>query len=145
MMPARRENCIFSNVGLKEAAKREVGTGTGQIPDMSFFTYSTSGNAAFVVNLPGGIVIQGDNFTTDSNGYQLITMGLALSDYQVLVCEGQSGGWTASGGIYSFLTVYGANKVNQSQFAVRSAAWRSSDKNFIASSTAGTWIAIGRV
>lgn len=144
-MPVSCYLCIFLNVGLKEAAKREVGTRTGQIPDMSFFTYSTSGNAAFVVNLPGGIVIQGDNFTTDSNGYQLITMGLALSDYQVLVCEGHSGGWTASGGIYSFLTVYGANKVNQSQFAVRSAAWRSSDKNFIASSTVGTWIAIGRV
>jgi hypothetical protein len=29
---------ILKNVGLKEAAKREVGTGPGQIPDMSSFT-----------------------------------------------------------------------------------------------------------
>lgn len=135
----------LSNLGLGTAAEKDVGTGTGQIPDMSDFTYSTSGSAAFVIKLPGGIVIQGDNFTTDSNGYQLITMGLALSDYQVLVCEGQSGGWTASGGIYSFLTAYGANKVSRSQFSVRSASWRSSDKNFIAQSTVGTWIAIGRI
>lgn len=136
---------VLKNLGLGEAAKRGVGTGSEQIPDMSSFIYSTSGSAAFVIRLPGGIVIQGDNFTTDSNGNQLITMGLALSDYQPLVCEAQSGGWTASGGVYSFLTTYGANKVSDSQFAVRSAAWRSSDKNFIASSTAGTWIAIGRV
>lgn len=135
----------LSNLGLGTAAKKDVGTGTSQIPDMSSFTYSTSGSAAFVIKLPGGIVIQGDSFTTDSNGYQLITMGLALSDYQVLVCEGQSGGWTASGGIYSFLTAYGANKVSSSQFSIRSASWRSSDKNFIAQSTVGTWIAIGRI
>ncbi|MEN1984566.1 hypothetical protein SLK74_26180, partial [Enterobacter asburiae] len=28
----------LANLGLKEAAKREVGTGPGQIPDMSSFT-----------------------------------------------------------------------------------------------------------
>ncbi|MGC9816554.1 hypothetical protein P4I33_16125, partial [Escherichia coli] len=37
-MPARGENYIFLNVGLGEAAKRNVGTGANQIPDMGSFT-----------------------------------------------------------------------------------------------------------
>ncbi|WP_333498472.1 gp53-like domain-containing protein [Kluyvera sp. CHPC 1.2972] len=53
MMPARRENCIFLNVGLKEAAKRGVGTGVNQIPDMSAFA-SGSGYQ----KLPGGYILQ---------------------------------------------------------------------------------------
>lgn len=135
----------LANLGLKTAALRDVGNGISQIPDMSSFLYSTSGSAAFVIRLPGGIVIQGDNFVTDANGFSQIKMGVAMSDYQVMVCEGLSGGWLASSGIYSFLTAYGANKLNNSQFSVRSASWRSSDKNFIAQATVGTWIAVGRV
>lgn len=37
IMPARRENSIFLNVGLGTAAKRAVGGGANQIPDMGFF------------------------------------------------------------------------------------------------------------
>ncbi|MDD8431382.1 DUF1382 family protein [Escherichia coli] len=33
MMPVSRNLCIFLNVGLGEAAKRDVGTGDNQIPD----------------------------------------------------------------------------------------------------------------
>lgn len=40
----------LANLGLKEAAKRNVGTGTNQIPDMSSFTFNAS-SAAF----PGGL------------------------------------------------------------------------------------------
>ncbi|MEB8324049.1 hypothetical protein NGG98_22705, partial [Escherichia coli] len=39
-MPFARYFCIFINVGLGEAAKRNVGTGSGQIPDMSSFSGS---------------------------------------------------------------------------------------------------------
>lgn len=35
MMPVKTQTCIFLNVGLGEAAKRDVGTGANQIPDMS--------------------------------------------------------------------------------------------------------------
>ncbi|HIB8990888.1 TPA: phage tail protein [Citrobacter braakii] len=136
---------FLQNLGLGEAAKRDVGTGANQIPDMSSFSYSTSGTGAFVMRLPGGIIIQGDNFTVDSNGYALITMGVAMSDYQVVACEGQSGGWLSNGGIYSFFTSYGCNKINASQFSARSTSWRSSDKNFIAQPTVGTYIAFGRI
>ncbi|MDB8130898.1 hypothetical protein PNE38_23435, partial [Escherichia coli] len=37
-MPFARYFCIFINVGLGEAATRNVGTDTGQVPDMSSFT-----------------------------------------------------------------------------------------------------------
>ncbi|MCK2839900.1 phage tail protein, partial [Escherichia coli] len=36
-MPVSRYLCIFINVGLGEAAKRGVGIGENQIPDMASF------------------------------------------------------------------------------------------------------------
>ncbi|HCS5077978.1 TPA: phage tail protein, partial [Escherichia coli] len=36
-MPVSCYLCIFLNVGLGEAAKRNVGTGENQIPDMTSF------------------------------------------------------------------------------------------------------------
>ncbi|MBB9488188.1 phage tail protein, partial [Escherichia coli] len=36
-MPFAHYFCIFINVGLGEAAKRDVGTGGNQIPDMASF------------------------------------------------------------------------------------------------------------
>ncbi|HFI2089861.1 TPA: hypothetical protein ACGSN1_002709 [Escherichia coli] len=44
-MPVSRYLCIFINVGLGEAATRNVGTDTGQVPDMSSFTTGYSGAA----------------------------------------------------------------------------------------------------
>ncbi|EPN4451611.1 gp53-like domain-containing protein [Escherichia coli] len=52
-MPFARYFCIFINVGLGEAAKRNVGTGANQIPDMSSFTSGTGW-----ASLPGGTIIQ---------------------------------------------------------------------------------------
>ncbi|HCM9146196.1 TPA: hypothetical protein N5K95_001178 [Enterobacter roggenkampii] len=46
----------LSNLGLKEAAKRDVGTGANQIPDMSSFLSST-GDTGFQ-RFPGGLIIQ---------------------------------------------------------------------------------------
>ena len=47
----------IKNVGLKEAAKRAVGTGTGQIPDMSAFEYVGNASAGYV-KLPNGFKLQ---------------------------------------------------------------------------------------
>ena len=52
-MPFARYFCIFINVGLGEAAKRNVGTGDNQIPDMGAFA---SGSGWF--RLPGGYIVQ---------------------------------------------------------------------------------------
>lgn len=46
----------LANLGLGEAAKRAVGSGSTQIPDMSFFASSL--NSAGYQKLPGGFVIQ---------------------------------------------------------------------------------------
>ncbi|EJN4377478.1 hypothetical protein NP832_004440 [Escherichia coli] len=53
---AKLATAITTNLGLKEAAKRDVGTGANQLPDMSSFQsiLSTSGYQ----RLPGGIIIQ---------------------------------------------------------------------------------------
>ncbi|EFH3260287.1 hypothetical protein OW589_002034 [Escherichia coli] len=56
-MPFARYLCIFINVGLGEAAKRNVGNGENQIPDMSFWTV-TGGNGNFVIRQPDGLIIQ---------------------------------------------------------------------------------------
>ncbi|HHP0007361.1 TPA: gp53-like domain-containing protein [Escherichia coli] len=57
MMPVSRNLCIFLNVQLGEAAKRNVGTGANQIPDMNSFT-SGSTTTADWYRLPGGLLIQ---------------------------------------------------------------------------------------
>ncbi|HGH4712371.1 TPA: hypothetical protein ACJIW2_002436, partial [Enterobacter roggenkampii] len=44
----------LANLGLKEAAKRDVGTGANQIPDMSSFLSST-GDTGFQ-RFPGGLI-----------------------------------------------------------------------------------------
>ena len=55
-MPVSRYLCIFINVGLGEAAKRNVGTGANQIPDMGSFTLSVSGTG--YQKLPSGFILQ---------------------------------------------------------------------------------------
>ncbi|EID7186472.1 TPA: phage tail protein [Escherichia coli] len=52
-MPVSRYLCIFINVGLGEAAKRDVGTGENQIPDMASFA---SGDGW--MKLPNGKILQ---------------------------------------------------------------------------------------
>ncbi|MQJ02914.1 phage tail protein [Escherichia coli] len=65
MMPVSRYLCIFINVGLGEAAKRNVGTGAGQIPDMSFFSSLRGGNGYF--SLPDNTIVQYGSATTIRN------------------------------------------------------------------------------
>lgn len=133
-----------TSLGLGSAAQRAVGTGTDQIPDMNSFSYTVVGPGA-VIRLPGGIIIQQGQLTTDANGFYQVNLGVAMSTYQVIASEGLVDGWTASGGLFSFLTAYGTQIINSTQFNVRSASWRSSDKNFIAQSTICNYLAIGRV
>ncbi|MGL3128464.1 phage tail protein, partial [Klebsiella pneumoniae] len=46
-------NRFSKNLDLKEAAKRDVGTGDKQLPDMSAFTFSRNGQNGWDV-LPNG-------------------------------------------------------------------------------------------
>ncbi|MDF6955991.1 phage tail protein, partial [Escherichia coli] len=54
-MPFARYFCIFINVQLGEAAKRDVGTGNNQLPDMSAFGMSRNGQTAWDI-LPNGMI-----------------------------------------------------------------------------------------
>lgn len=47
---------VLKNLGLGEAAKRNVGTGANQIPDMGSFTLSVSGTG--YQKLPSGFILQ---------------------------------------------------------------------------------------
>ncbi|HEN3464083.1 TPA: tail fiber protein, partial [Yersinia enterocolitica] len=54
------------NLGLGDAAKRSVGTGVNQIPDMSSFTSSFAQNGYF--KFPGGLIIQWGEVTGSTTG-----------------------------------------------------------------------------
>ncbi|EMA1800182.1 hypothetical protein [Cronobacter turicensis] len=135
---------LTTNLSLGSASQRNVGTGANQIPDMSFFTYTTTGSG-ILIRLPGGIVIQMDEGTTDSNGYYEVNMGVALSSYFAFAVEGHVSGWTASGGKYLLTTKYGTEKISSQKFSVRSATWRDSDKSEIAQPTVFSWLSLGKI
>lgn len=49
--------CIFLKVGLGEAAKRDVGSGVGQVPDMSLFPSNVSSGGVWF-KFPNGMILQ---------------------------------------------------------------------------------------
>ncbi|TDB52275.1 phage tail protein [Photorhabdus luminescens] len=60
------KNAFVKNLDLHEAAKREVGAGINQIPDMSFFTANTSQNGW--QKLPSGLIIMWGLALANGNG-----------------------------------------------------------------------------
>lgn len=66
---------FVKNLGLKEAAKRDVGNGANQIPDMSSFLASLSTNG--YQRFPGGLIIQWGNGAPDSSGSVTINYPVA--------------------------------------------------------------------
>lgn len=61
----------LSNLGLGTAAKKDVGTGTGQIPDMSSFIFTGQDLGSF--KLPGGFIVQWAYLTSlDPTGWTLV-------------------------------------------------------------------------
>ena len=62
MMPVSCYLCIFLNVQLGEAAKRDVGTGNNQLPDMSAFGMSRNGQTTWDI-LPNGMIRQAGTVT----------------------------------------------------------------------------------
>ena len=135
---------LLAYLGLGTAAKKDVGTGTGQVPDMSSFTVTGNVNA-FVMQLPGGIVIQGGKVSTDANGFATVNLGLAMSFYSVLTGESAVSNWVSSGNVYSGLVIYGAQSLGTTSFGFRSIWWQGADKTFKGGSATAHWIAVGRV
>ncbi|WP_241026320.1 phage tail protein, partial [Citrobacter braakii] len=125
---------ILEYLGLGEAAKRGVGTGVNQIPDMSSFVFSVSGGVN-IYRFPNRMCIQWGNSNTDANGGAVVSLPVAMSAYVPVVIEGLSGSWTGSGGVYDFFTVYGAQVSTTSSFLAKSSSYRGSDGKFVAQST----------
>ncbi|EFB9904068.1 hypothetical protein CV513_003600 [Escherichia coli] len=61
----------LENLGLGEAAKRNVGTGTNQIPDMGSFTLSVSGTG--YQKLPSGFILQWGSISTSGIAQDVVT------------------------------------------------------------------------
>ena len=63
---------VLQYLGLGEAAKRAVGTGENQIPDMSSFPLTVTGDLSsrkLTMKLPNGLILKAVNGNADSNGW----------------------------------------------------------------------------
>ena len=67
----------LANLGLGDAAKRGVGTGNNQLPDMSSFSASLS--VSGWQKLPGGLIIQWGQVLSNSGGFAPWTYPIAFS------------------------------------------------------------------
>lgn len=85
-MPFARYFCIFINVGLGEAAKRNVGTGENQIPSMSEWTSGTGWNRD-----PSGRIIQRGFAMASNQTNILFPIPFPYDDFEVIVCASDSG------------------------------------------------------
>lgn len=131
-------------LSLGTAAYRDVGTGTNQIPDMSTFTYSTSGGIS-IYRFPNRMCVQRGNSSTDSSGGAVVSLPVAMTEFTPIIVEGLVSNWTGTGNVYDFFTVYGAQGTTTTTFLAKSASYRGIDGKFIAQATNFNWIAIGTI
>lgn len=132
----------LANLGLGEAAKRMVGTGANQIPDMASFSQHQIGGVR-IFRFPNGLCIQLGNSSADSTGGAVVSLPIAMSIFTPFVVEALVGNWSGSGNTYDFFTLYGAQGTSSTTFLAKSASYRGSDGKFVAQSTSFNWIAIG--
>lgn len=90
-------DALLQYLGLKSAALRDVGTASGQIPDMSAFSSGGSGNAKFT-KLPDGTVIQRGNASVPYGG-ATITLPTAMPSANYVVLGMDLDGTVGSGGL----------------------------------------------
>ncbi|WP_077788408.1 gp53-like domain-containing protein [Escherichia coli] len=115
MMPVARYLCIFINVGLGEAAKRDVGTGENQIPDMSAWKRNPSSNRWR--KLPDGTIIQMGISASGPLGSPVnITLPISFSNTNYCVVASYD---NARSGV-STMVSFAALPVSPSQFSLMS-------------------------
>nr|WP_249424327.1 hypothetical protein [Citrobacter freundii] len=68
----------LSNLQLGKAAKRDVGTGSNQIPDMSSFSTGTTSSGRWA-KLPSGLIIQAGFGLTGSNGTAMVNLPIPFT------------------------------------------------------------------
>ncbi|MBK5143389.1 tail fiber protein [Budviciaceae bacterium BWR-B9] len=77
---------VLKNLGLSEAAKRGVGDGENQIPDMNSFTSMKGGANGTYLKLPGGFILQTGRAETNRLSASLINLPIAFpkSSYNIV-------------------------------------------------------------
>ncbi|WP_099486162.1 gp53-like domain-containing protein [Escherichia coli] len=132
MMPVARNLCIFLNVGLGEAAKRDVGTGENQIPDMSAWKRNPSSNRWR--KLPDGTIIQMGISASGPLGSPVnITLPISFSNNNYCVVASYD---NARSGV-STMVSFAALPVSPSQFSLMSSVTEQGINPF------AYWIAFG--
>ncbi|WP_213091477.1 gp53-like domain-containing protein [Escherichia coli] len=131
---AKLATAITTNLGLGEAAKRNVGAEANQIPDMSSFI-SSSGESGYQ-RLPGGrLIAWGRVMVSSSSNTVTLNVSFNNTDYRVVAVD------TGAGCI-----PYGASPLSGSTFSL-SRAGRAYDSSgtlqTITGPSAVTYIAIG--
>ncbi|VVZ88247.1 Uncharacterised protein [Escherichia coli] len=106
-----------TNLGLGEAAKRDVGTGAGQIPDMSAWSLPSGG-----VGMPNGIHFR--------YGYVTITGDKVFSTPFPNQCFGIVFGQTYLNNDWLFGPAFLENSVNKNGFTFMDIAWSGSSGDF---------------
>ena len=119
----------LSNLGLKSAAKRDVGTGTNQIPDMNSFTSGTNW-----MKFPSGKIIQW-GYTPSSNSAAVIVNFPIPFPTQ---CYGVTGAGTDA----SAANIAGCQVIDKAGFNL--SAWLvAAGSVFNRTATNISWIAVG--
>jgi len=89
---------VLENLSLGEAAKRNIGTGVGQVPDMSYFT---SGRNWF--KLPGGCIIQtGLSLAGALNAPKTVNLPIPFTSTDFTVVASYDNARTNSSQVWSF-------------------------------------------
>lgn len=85
-----------SNLDLKSAALRDVGNGSNQIPDMSFFGM-VMGHTGYQ-KLPSSMIIQWGTVSMDGNGnaYATLPNAFPAGIHGAIASEASPSGWTAN-------------------------------------------------
>ncbi|NIG15870.1 hypothetical protein [Pantoea sp. Cy-640] len=81
---------IRLNLGLGDAAKKTVGNGAAQLPDMSFFTAVKSGNG--YTRLPNGLILQWGygTFVQKATTAVVLPIEFPTAGVTIMACKGSS-------------------------------------------------------
>ena len=119
----------LTNLGLKSAAQRDVGTGTNQIPDMNSFTSGTNW-----MKFPSGKIIQWGYQTSSSSGSVVVNFPIPFPTQ----CFGVTGAGTDA----SAANIAGCQIIDKSGFFL--SAWLvAAGSVFNRTATNISWIAVG--
>ncbi|VWN14767.1 Uncharacterised protein [Escherichia coli] len=109
---------VLTYLGLGEAAKRDVGTGAGQIPDMSAWSLPSGG-----VGMPNGIHFR--------YGYVTVTGDKVFSTPFPNQCFGIVFGQTYLNNDWLFGPAFLENSVNKNGFTFMDIAWSGNSGDFV--------------